>query len=63
MPCSLTSYMSLADRPWTSEVPRRKAFSAIILARRGGALASSFTTSQPLGTSSGVSMFLASSRE
>ena len=31
--------MSLADKPWTSEVPRRNAFSAIILARRAGRLA------------------------
>jgi hypothetical protein len=55
--------MFAADRAWTSVEPRGSRFSAIILARRGPSLASSFTTSQPFVARIGVSMFLASSRE
>jgi len=55
--------MSLAEKPCTSDVPRRSVRSAIILALRGSAFSSAFTHSHLAGASSGVLMFLVSRRE
>jgi hypothetical protein len=55
---SVSSAMSVAVRAWMSDVPLGRRFSATVLALRWVTWASSFTTSQPRGPSTGTEMCL-----